>query len=142
MRAAADTAHRSVIYILSNDTEAVDMTAVAAAQQEALRRELPFAVVALVPGGAYSDAAYGTLEALERFINPYQIPLMVCIGESAPVMAALRHHLRPYVYENGAIPDGVELQMHPHAWEGRIQSVAEVRDYAQKVASGETRLCI
>lgn len=104
------------------------------AQLDALKRKLPLAAVVCIEPEQYSGKL-PYLQAIEKKLGEYGLPLIVLIGSEAKTLPSLVKHSRPtYVYGHGGGGAGgtVKLQNHPYKWPGIVIKTNELKIIVDK----------
>ena len=117
---------RSVVYVLSSYELATRERGLVAAQEMALSAQLPFAVVAIVPGEQISHPPREKLQTIESLLAAYNIPLITMIGDRGQALRALSGHVSPRLCMQELATGERALITHPYAWPGRVQTVGEI----------------
>lgn len=99
----ADKTHNGncVLYVMSRDQRVADNHALFAAQQHALRKNLPFAVIFVLHlvlqkrAKEHYEFMLGGLHELEAQLAKHNIPLLMLIGSPLNVVTAAIGHLKP-----------------------------------------------
>lgn len=129
----------SILYV--TETPEIDEAAFATAQNYALERQLPFAVVYCLeqqdPDKQLSRIS--EFHTLEKFLQPYAIPLMILIGKRDKVLPWMSGHVKPVrVFTGSDETSDAALQNHPIAWPGRVMTVSEL----EALVSGDQTYCL
>jgi hypothetical protein len=117
-----------IIYVKRTATLFDDMHLVAMAQAEALKLQLPFAVVycAAKPTPKLKEQLIET----ERLLQAYCIPLITFVGDAKSALAAIVHHTKPkriFYEEASKMPNPtVSLKQHIHPWPGTVIGIEEL----------------
>lgn len=104
------------------------------AQQDALKRKLPLAVVICIEPEHYGDKL-PYLQAIEKKLGEHGLPLIVLIGSEAKTLPALVKHSKPvHVYGHGGGMAGaaVKLQNYPYKWPGIVIKTSELKIIVDK----------
>lgn len=117
-----------IIYVKRTATLFDDIHLVAMAQAEALRLELPFAVIycAVRPTSKLKEQLIET----ERLLQAYGIPLITLVGDAKHALAAIVRHTKPkqiFYEEASKMPNPtVRLKQHIHPWPGTVIGIEEL----------------
>lgn len=119
----------SCILFVQRSTE-VDVSAIAHAQQAAIRERLPLGVVYCLE--EWEDAVLKKFSAAEDALASCNIPLIILIGPATKTLNGIIHHTRPLeVFYEESASDNVltgTLTRHPYPWPGRVISITELSE--------------
>lgn len=125
-----------VLYVMQQDMNVCTNVALILAQQEAVAKKLPLAVVYCIDKKVSSNAEYipllDALLVVEKQLAGLQIPLLIVIGESKITLSSVYYHTKPvhvYYDSDTALLGGAQLHVHPYIWPGTVQSIADLKSY-------------
>ena len=127
------TASGCVLYVIAPGRLSLDIQ-FEHAQTDALERKLPFAVVACVPAIDYTHKLK-QLQAIEKTLAAYDIPLIVLVGEETTVISSIIKHANPVkVYGQSIESDQTEIKIyhHPFEWPGIVIKTDELKKIVDK----------
>lgn len=131
--------HGSVLYHIQSRA-APNLIVIGGAQQQALKLNLPFAVVAVVSKELLMAEGL-QLADLESKLTRFNIPLIVLIGDESTVLKGLFHHVKPMHVYSDAVPPPTQqaLVKHSQQWPGTIIKVAELK---RLIEDSSTATCL
>ncbi|OGL30825.1 hypothetical protein A3F37_00035 [Candidatus Saccharibacteria bacterium RIFCSPHIGHO2_12_FULL_41_12] len=122
-----------ILYEIDLGQSILDNQALAVAQNDATKRNLPFAVIYFHNNNRQTQNNQEIFNQLEQFENrlaKFNIPLMVFIGEKSDRLEGMQKHLSPVaIYDRSATSlNACQLTRHDIDWPGIVLSTKMLKD--------------
>ena len=124
----SDARSGSVLFVTT--TPQVDDSKLAAAQNYAVRHDLPYAVVYCLQETDQNRQLdiMQSYRPLETKLAPYNIPFMILIGSRDKVLPWMEGHVKPVRVFTADDQGQGSLRAHPVKWPGRVMTIDELQE--------------